>query len=125
MIKWYAIYYRDSGDLYGVASVDLDDEDTLTHESGQPYSDSGLKGIASPEVLEAQGLVAIEARNAQGQPVNPQEPEAQDQDGQHEWQPAGKHFVFQPGTVRRHRTHASLKKLLDAHEADMRRRGEL
>lgn len=51
-IRWFAIYDKATGQLYTQASVDLDDEDTAIDEkTGLPYSLSGLRGIAHPDVM--------------------------------------------------------------------------
>lgn len=84
--KWYAIYDKTAGRLHATASIDLDDPDTEIHPSGQPFSVSGLRGIAHPDKLAANGL------EAQALVVNPQEEPAPGK--RFEWDAVTRAFII-------------------------------
>lgn len=125
-VHYYTLYVAATGLEYAQrVTVDLDDPDTAIDEAtGQPYSLSGLRGIAHPDVLAEKGLVAIEAEDDGGNKIDPQEPPNSDPDGSWEIDPVSHRFKVRSGAESRRRELAAIRQREATLEADMTARGE-
>lgn len=125
-IRYYTLYDAATGAEYAKrVTVDLDDADTAIDEAtGQPFSRSGLRGIAAPAVLASKGLVAVEAQDEGGRKIDPQERPDSDPDGAWELDAVSHRFKVRSGAEWRRRQLEGLREREAALEADMTLRGE-